>query len=101
MRQCLLFLLNSLGGGDMQARVRLPGLFWTFFTLFSQSSLCAFLCLAFFNSGDLDACYVSNFGGVLGVNLRSSPFFVNCLLRCVWDLFRFNIDVCCIRGKCD
>ena len=76
--------------------------FWTFSTLFSQTSLCAFLCLAFFNLGALDACYVSQFGGVSSVNLRSKTLFpVICLSRCVWDLFHSNIDVCCIRGKCD
>ena len=97
---CCFYSILQVAGMYKRACVCL--VFLTFFTLFSLSSLCAFLCLAFFNSGDLDACYVSKFGGVLSVNLRPKPLFsVICLSRCVWNLFHFNIDVCCIRGKCD
>ena len=72
------------------------------YPLFLSLACVPFCVSRFFNSGDLDACYVSNFGGVLSVNLRSKPLFsVICLSRCVWDLFHSNIDVCCIRGKCD
>ena len=67
------------------------------------SLACVPFCVSRFSiQGILTRAMCLNFGGVLSVNLRPKPLFsVICLSRCVWNLFHFNIDVCCIRGRCD